>query len=783
MVSNLEYQSPIGKSDHCVVRFDFNCFTVLKHRGRSRKLYHKGDFTSLNKEMKDIDWRELLAIDSEDFDINTCWSKFHSKIKELEEKYIPTSQPKGNKKDRKYPVDKKALEMIRKKHALARKATRTGKDKDRQEYNRHRNKVKHHMRKLQRNFECDLASKAKGNPKAIWNYINSKSKTRIRIGDLKINPSDPKSEKTDKDGEKAEILASFFSSVFTQEPDGPLPEFQDREIKEAMENLYITLEDIDKILKKLKVDKSPGMDKIHPRFLKETMSTICVPLQLIFNCSLQIQEIPEEWKKAQISAIYKKGDKSQAGNYRPVSLTSTVCKVMESIVREHIIKHMKNNDLFSDKQYGFISGRSTTLQLLEVLDKWTEAIDKGYEIDCVYMDYQKAFDTVPHKRLLQKMKAYGVIGPIHGWVKSFLSDRRQVVMVNGENSSWKDVTSGIPQGSVLGPLLFVLFINDLPNTVKSDTYLFADDTKIFKIITTPEDSNTLQEDLNTLNTWSDNWLLRFHPEKCKVMYIGKKSDREPQYYLKDTVLQQAEDEKDIGVIIDRNLSFDKHISEKVNKANSMFALLRRTFRYMDCKTFVPLYKTLVRTHLDFASSVWAPYKQKHIEQIEAVQRRATKQLPGMKELSYPERLRKLKLPTLSYRRIRGDMIEVFKILTGKYDKDASHCLKLWKDMAVRSSERGHNMKLYLQRAKSQIRRNTFAIRTVQTWNGLPDSVVSATTLNTFKNRLDKYWSNQNIMYDDFKAKIVGGNVTDINIKEDDESSIEVPEGAWSGNQL
>ncbi|KAK3084399.1 hypothetical protein FSP39_012905 [Pinctada imbricata] len=132
---------------------------------------------------------------------------------------------------------------------------------------------------------------------------------------------------------------------------------------------------------------------------------------------------------------------------------------------------------------------------------------------------------------------------------------------------------------------------------------------------------------------------------------------------------------------------------------------------MDCKTFVPLYKTLVRTHLDFTSSVWAPYKQKHIEQIEAVQRRATKQLPGKKELSYPERLRKLKLPTLSYHRIRGDMIEVFKILTGKYDKNASHCLKLWKDMAVRSSERGHNMKLYLQRAKSQIRRNIFAIRT------------------------------------------------------------------------
>ena len=525
MISSIEYQSPIGKSDHCVLKFDFNCFTVLKHRNRERKLYNKANFEELNNDIMKTNWKELLDVEGDVCDINRCWSVFHGKIKELEDKHVPTSKPKVGKKDRKFPIDRKTQEMIKRKHALARKATRTGQQGDRQEYNRFRNKVKNHMNKLKKSFESDLAARAKSNPKAIWNYIKTKSKTRVGIGDLRTDPNDKKSRKTDDDSEKAEILASFFSSVFTREPDGELPDLMDREPKESMEDLYISKEDIEKMLKRVKVDKSPGMDKIHPRLLRETALTISTPLHMIFNASLRVQEIPDEWKKAQISAIFKKEEKSQAGNYRPVSLTSVVCKVMESLVREHIINHMKNNSFFSDRQYGFISGRSTTLQLLEVLDRWTEAIDKGYNIDCVYMDYQKAFDTVPHRRLLQKAKAYGVTGQILGWIKSFLSSRRQVVMVNGENSSWKDVTSGIPQGSILGPLLFVLFINDLPDIVDSDAYLFTDDTKIFKIITKQGDSTVLQGDLDKLNKWSDNWLLRFHPDKCKVMFIGKKERR------------------------------------------------------------------------------------------------------------------------------------------------------------------------------------------------------------------------------------------------------------------
>ena len=291
---------------------------------------------------------------------------------------------------------------------------------------------------------------------------------------------------------------------------------------------------------------------------------------------------------------------------------------------------MKTNKLFSNKQYGFISGRSTTLQLLEVIDKWTEAIDNGKNVDCIYMDYQKAFDTVPHKRLLSKLHSYGISPQLIDWCRSFLLNRKQQVCVCGEYSKWHDVALGIPQGSVLGPLMFVIYINDLPEAVNCDMYLFADDTKIFNIISDKKDSMVLQKDLDTMSTWSDTWLLKFHPEKCKHMKLGKgKQDNYDAYKLIDKPLQTVETEKDIGVVIDKRLNFEEHVGEKVKKANMMTGIIRRSFQFLNEKNFLPLYKALVRSHLEFASSVWSPASAKCINMIEGVQRRATKMIPGL----------------------------------------------------------------------------------------------------------------------------------------------------------
>ena len=245
--------------------------------------------------------------------------------------------------------------------------------------------------------------------------------------------------------------------------------------------MEITPEEVSKKLSKLKTDKSPGPDQIHPRVLKEVHHQISEAIALLYNTSLSTGTLPIDWRTGNITAMYKKGSRKLASNYRPVSLTSILCKTLESIVREHKLLHMRETQLFSPKQFGFIGGRSTSLQLLKVLDEWTQILDDGGDLDVVYMDFLKAFDTVPHKRLMAKLHSYGIKGKIHRWITSFLSGRRQKVLVNGKASSWTAVISGIPQGSVLGPVLFVLFINDLPETVDSEVFLFADDTKLYMI--------------------------------------------------------------------------------------------------------------------------------------------------------------------------------------------------------------------------------------------------------------------------------------------------------------
>ena len=319
----------------------------------------------------------------------------------------------------------------------------------------------------------------------------------------------------------------------------------------------------------------------------------------------------------------------------------------------------------------FLKGRSTSLQLLNIMNDWTSSIENGTFNDCIYLDYQKAFDTVPHNRLISKLYAYNLDARIIKWIKYDLSERKQFVAINGKKSEWQNVTSGIPQGSVLGPLLFLIYINDLPNGIMSNICMY--DTKLYREIKSPEDHQILQNDLTKLCIWSKKWLLKFHPKKCSCLSIGKKKSL-CEYVLSSHVIEQVDSMKDLGVTIDSNLTFNEHINIKIDTANKIQTVL-------NCETFLPLYRSMVRSHFDYAVSVWDPYKIKHISDIEDVQRRATKLIPEIKKLSYPERLRKLKLPTLSYRPIRGQMIEVYKIINNiLYDKK---CIRKYSDFQTK----------------------------------------------------------------------------------------------------
>ena len=404
--------------------------------------------------------------------------------------------------------------------------------------------------------------------------------------------------------------------------------------------------------------------------------------------------------------------------------------------------------------FGFISGRSTVLQLLAVLESWTQSLDIGNDIDMAYCDYMKAFDKVAHWRLIHKLKMYRFGEVFQNWIGDFLAERKQKVIVNGKESTWGTVTSGIPQGSVLGTIRFVLFINDLPEHLpnNSNLYLYADDTKVFREIKDDLDREKLQEDIYSMYEWSERWLLRFHPDKCKTMHIGNNNSEPMSYKLKPDILGMdiTTSEKDVGVIIDNKLSFDLHIAEKVNKANSVAGAIRRSFEYLDKDTFKKLYTALVRPHLEYANAVWNPYKKKDITTLENVQRRATKMVPGLGDKSYEDRFRELKLPTLTYRRIRGDMIEVFKLVNDMYYFDCTN-LFTFRDQSERVT-RGNKKKLFKHRARLDVRKYSFSNRVVNLWNSLPDSVISAETVFCFETRLDNHWKDQDILYE-YESKL------------------------------
>ena len=363
----------------------------------------------------------------------------------------------------------------------------------------------------------------------------------------------------------------------------------------------------------------------------------------------------------------------------------------------------------------------------------------------------KAFDKVPHRRLTHKIEKYGIKGNVLGWISSFLNNRIQRVVMNNDKSQIGNVTSGIPQGSVLGPILFVIYINDIADNISKGSYihLFADDTKIHREIKSVDDVKILNKDVNELVKWSKKWLLHFHPDKCVFMNIGKPILLdERNYNMEGKVLNKSPCEKDLGVHIDENLKFEKHINAAVNKANRIVGLTRKTFDYMDEEIFKMLFKSLVRPHLEYGAPVWSPHTNKLKEQLENVQRRATKTIPGFSDLSYPERLRKLKMPTLAYRRTRGDMIQVFKMLNNKYDTSLPCLLTL-----NTTHLRGHDQKLFVKSSKKDIRKYNFTLRVVKLWNSLPEDVIDTEEIKIFEKNLDEHWASQDLYYDDFKAEI------------------------------
>ena len=315
--------------------------------------------------------------------------------------------------------------------------------------------------------------------------------------------------------------------------------------------------------------------------------------------------IPEDWKIANVIPIFKKGDRDKCGNYRPVSLTSIVCKILESILRDRINNHLMKHDLIADSQHGFSSGLSCQTNLLTFFDQIVDNMDRGNTVDVIYLDFSKAFDKVPHLRLIEKVKSLGVNMQTVRWIKHWLQGRKQKVVINGCDSSWANVTSGVPQGSVLGPLLFLIYINDIDQGVGGLISKFADDTKLGGVIESCLDTKKLQSDLDKLLEWSEKWQMKFNADKCKAIRFGK-FQRGSNYVMNGQELDWVMEEKDLGVIVDNTLKSSKHCQMVVNKANRMLGMIRRNTSCKTKEVILPLYRALVRPHLEYCVQFWSP---------------------------------------------------------------------------------------------------------------------------------------------------------------------------------
>ena len=575
------------------------------------------------------------------------------------------------------------------------------------------------------------------NQKRFWSYIKALRRENTNIPVLNYNGSSHESSL-----DKAEVLNQQFQSVFTKEPNSPLPD-KGFSPYPTMCNINISVEGIYNLLLNINPHKACGPDQIHGRVLKETADVIAPFLQTLFQSSLDSGVIPDDWRSANITPIFKQGDRQQPSNYRPISLTSIVSKLFEQIINSNIMKHLETNNILTDHQYGFRHSRSCETLLITLLHDLSRCYDTGIQTDIIFTDFAKAFDTVPHQRLLYKLDWYGIRGGLKDWVSSFLNCRTQCVVLDGVSSSRCPVLSGVPQGTVLGPTLFSIYINDLPESILHGSIkLFADDCIIYKAIRAPEDTEKLQEDLCALQEWQERWLMRLNVSKCFTMNVlhPRRNKIITHYKLHNHLLSPVEHYKYLGIIIQNDLKWHLHIQSITSKANQMLGLLKRNLRTPFMHLRERAYLSLVRPKLEYATTVWSPHLTTDKIALEKIQRRGARYVKGIYtyDASVTQMVNELQWESLESRREQLSLTMLYNILKQNTYLPPEYIpqFHLQTSLQTRSC---HPFRLTEVFCNTDIYKYSFIPLTSGQWNLLPCYILESDTVNTFKLTLRNHY--------------------------------------------
>ena len=506
-----------------------------------------------------------------------------------------------------------------------------------------------------------------------------------------------------------------------------------------LSDVSFSTHEVYKLLSRVDVNKAYGADNLSPHILKQCASQLSPSLAILFTLSMKTGKVPSQWKASNVVPIHKKGDKSVIENYRPVSLLSCVSKIMERCIFNHIYPIVEPS--LTKAQHGFMKNKSCTTQLLDMYHMIGNVLDASGQVDIIYLDFSKAFDSVNHKLLLHKLQSFGLNGNLLSWFNSYLTDRIQRVVLEGHTSEWLPVLSGVPQGSILGPLLFILFINDMPSSCfSSKTGLFADDAKVFKKIANNLDCILLQADLDRLYEWSVTWKMNFNHSKCKILTVSRR--KAPvcyKYMLNGNILEHVTSFKDLGVLVSSDLSWKGHINNIVSKCNRVNGMIKRVVGYHAPENVtLNLYKSLTRSIVEYSAPVWSPQNANELIQLESVQRQMTRFITKFDGRSYQDRCIDLNLLPLCYRREISDLVFFYKCLHDKTQLHIENYIQTFDvNTSLRSSDCGLLLKPLL--TKTETFKKSFFNRIVSEWNSLPIHIRESASVDSLKHKLTLHY--------------------------------------------